>query len=52
MASYQHDYEPDFDDELATLVADRRTLFGHDAPPALPFALKRRTLDDLSLIHI
>ncbi len=46
MASYQHDYEPDFDDELATLVADRRTLFSHDAPPALPFALKRRTLDD------
>lgn len=39
-------FEPDFDDDLATLVTDRRTLLGEDAPPALPFALKRRTVDE------
>lgn len=37
---------PDFDDDAATLVTDRLTLFHDAAPPALPFALKRRTVDE------
>jgi hypothetical protein len=41
MASTDYDFE-----DVATLVADRRTLLSDDAPPALPFALKRRTADE------
>jgi len=38
--------DTDFQDDLATLVAERRTILSDDAPPALPFALKRRTVDE------
>lgn len=46
MAFQATDPDTDFDDDLATIVSDRRTLLGEDAPPALPFALKRRTVSE------
>jgi hypothetical protein len=36
----------DFPDDAATIVTDRRELFHDPAPPALPFALRRRTVDE------
>jgi hypothetical protein len=38
--------DTDFEDDMATLVAQRHTLLREDAPPALPFELKRRTVDE------
>lgn len=46
MAYQATELDTDFDDDLATIVSDRRTLLGEEAPPALPFALKRRTVSE------
>ena len=43
--------DTDFQDDLATLVAERRTLLSDEAPPALPFALKRRTVDETAWLQ-